>query len=310
MTNLYFNNNILFFDSFGYLSNNNIMFILHGFMFYTHELSNNKLNSTLSTSYLEELENFKNRTKNLLEFGVNDCDINIIIDKKTYHTMTDNFGHFYLSVNQRIKEKKNLYNLSFLCNNQVVNTTIYIIDYNKKLIISDIDDTIKDSNVLNKVELLKNTLYRNFNVIKNMNNVYSYNADKYNFCYISGSPWQLYEPLTLFLKNNNFPNPYRIILKKINIININSIINFLDNTRNYKYNNIDTIIKSTKSNIILIGDNTEFDEYVYNDIAMKYPERIEKIYIHQVTGNDILSRFNINIVNKVMIFNNGNDIKL
>lgn len=290
-------NSILLFDSFGYIVENNINYIVHGWLYRSFFFQDNILN---------KIKNFKYRTKYLLSKGLDNRKITIYIEGKEYKTITDKYGHFYIPITHSINNIKSkyifdvIYDKYYKCN-------VQILDYDKKIIISDIDDTIKDTNVLNKVELLKNILYRDFKPIKNMSELYNKIAHKYNFCYLTATPWQMYLPINEFLREYKFPQYECAIYKKVNINNICSIRNFLDNTRTYKYVNIENIIRSTKENLILIGDNTEFDELVYNDITVKYTDRIDAIFIRQVSEFDILSKFNDKIKAKVHIFYDGND---
>ena len=70
-------------------------------------------------------------------------------------------------------------------------------------IISDIDDTVKVSNVLNKRELLANTFLREFTPIEGMAALFRRwgRAHGAVFHYVSASPWQLQPELQAFLQD-------------------------------------------------------------------------------------------------------------
>jgi len=78
-------------------------------------------------------------------------------------------------------------------NYKVFKCTIYVLAFYGVSIISDIDDTIKISNVVNKRSLLKNTFYNYFKPVDGMNELYQkWSEQNCQFHYVSSSPWQLY----------------------------------------------------------------------------------------------------------------------
>ncbi len=78
-------------------------------------------------------------------------------------------------------------------NYKVFKCTIYVLASYGVSIISDIDDTIKISQVLSKRSLLKNTFYSYFKPVDGMNELYQkWSEQKCQFHYVSSSPWQLY----------------------------------------------------------------------------------------------------------------------
>jgi hypothetical protein len=73
-------------------------------------------------------------------------------------------------------------------------------------VVSDIDDTIKVSQVKDKEALLANTFLRPFRAVPGMAEAYRRWAEKgAAFHYLSASPWQLYPPIEEFLIAGNFP---------------------------------------------------------------------------------------------------------
>ena len=73
-------------------------------------------------------------------------------------------------------------------------------------IISDVDDTIKHSNVGNRRDLFRNTFTRNFVPVTGMPELYRDCAIAGAvFHFVSGSPWQLYEPLSEFCRAEGYP---------------------------------------------------------------------------------------------------------
>jgi hypothetical protein len=73
-------------------------------------------------------------------------------------------------------------------------------------VVSDIDDTIKISNVGNREELLRLTFTRPFEPVPGMARAYAAWAERGAvFHYLSSSPWQLYPALESFRHNQGFP---------------------------------------------------------------------------------------------------------
>jgi len=70
--------------------------------------------------------------------------------------------------------------------------TIYVLARDGISIISDIDDTVKISNVLSKRSLLKHTFYSYFKPVEGMSDLYQkWSEQNCQFHYVSASPWQL-----------------------------------------------------------------------------------------------------------------------
>ncbi len=73
-------------------------------------------------------------------------------------------------------------------------------------VVSDIDDTVKISLVTHKPELIANTLVRPFRAAPGMDDLYrNWEKQGATFCFVSSSPWQLYEPLSDWMNRDRFP---------------------------------------------------------------------------------------------------------
>ena len=73
-------------------------------------------------------------------------------------------------------------------------------------VVSDIDDTIKESTVSNRRELLLNTFVREFRSVDGMAAIYrNWRESGADFHYISSSPWQLFGPLQAMQIDSGFP---------------------------------------------------------------------------------------------------------
>ena len=73
-------------------------------------------------------------------------------------------------------------------------------------VVSDIDDTVKISEVRDKQKLLRNTFMHEFQAVPGMADTYrTWAAAGAAFHYVSASPWQLFDPLDAFFKAASFP---------------------------------------------------------------------------------------------------------
>jgi phosphatidate phosphatase APP1 len=152
-------------------------------------------------------------------------------------------------------------------------------------VISDIDDTIKITNVSNRRAAIVNTFYNDYKPVPGMPELYRkwvVNQDAV-FHYVSGSPWQLYLPLSEFLQSADFPagtfhlrffDWFGADAKKI-----------FSPPEEMKRQTIQTLLDDfPHRKFILVGDTTEKDPEIYAFFAQKNPNQIHHIYIRNVTN--------------------------
>lgn len=157
-------------------------------------------------------------------------------------------------------------------------------------VITDVDDTIKISNVLNKQELLRNTFVREFEAVPGMSTVYfDWYQQGADFHYISASPWQLYPALTAFLERAGFPRG-SFHMKQFRIKD-ESFQNLFASPYDYKLPIIsDLLQRYPQRRFILVGDSGEKDPEVYAEILRRFPAQVQHIYIRNVTDEPFLSQ--------------------
>lgn len=160
-------------------------------------------------------------------------------------------------------------------------------------VISDIDDTIKVTEVPAGHRILYlNTFVREFRSAPGM-------ADRYRqwtdaaFHYVSGGPWQLYEPLFDFLPGEGFPegsvHMRNFPLHIADAMKAREFIDFLFNkeaTARHKKQRIREIMTHFPSRIfVFVGDSGETDPEVYREIKddPKFGARVQAIFIRTVT---------------------------
>lgn len=155
-------------------------------------------------------------------------------------------------------------------------------------VVSDIDDTIKDSNVLDRKKLLEKTFIREFTPVPGMAKAYQkLESEGASFHYLSSSPWQLFEPLDNFRARSGFPEGtfhLRIYRPK----SIGSNLDLVGDSQPHKVGNLRRVLNDLKEReFILIGDSGEKDPEVYGEMAREFPGRIKAIYIRRVAGADL-----------------------
>ncbi len=153
-------------------------------------------------------------------------------------------------------------------------------------VISDIDDTIKISDVLNKKQLIKNTFVEPYQATYGFPQYYKTLQQKgAYFHYVSASPWQLYPSLKPFL-DSHYPKG-TVTLRNFRIKD-SSLFTFLKSSADYKIKHIRQIIKRyPKHQFMLIGDSGEHDPEVYATIYELFPRQIKSIGIRSVEGSDV-----------------------
>jgi phosphatidate phosphatase APP1 len=151
-------------------------------------------------------------------------------------------------------------------------------------VISDIDDTIKISQVADRKEMLANTFLREFRAVPGMADAYRQLAeDGFAFHYVSGSPWQLYKPLADFFLKERFPAG-SLHLKNFRLSNPATLLNLFAQ-EDYKQAAIEPILMAFPlRKFILIGDSGEKDPEIYGALARMYSAQIALVLIRNVNN--------------------------
>lgn len=154
-------------------------------------------------------------------------------------------------------------------------------------VISDIDDTIKISQVRDKPALLLNTFCRQFRPAPGMAEMYRvWEESGARFHYVSGSPWQLYPPLAEFIRDHNFPaGSFHMKLFRPTD---RSATNLFGSQIEYKKGEITALFeKFPRDRFILVGDSGEQDPTIYAGLARENPRQVSRILIRNVTDDSI-----------------------
>jgi hypothetical protein len=162
-------------------------------------------------------------------------------------------------------------------------------------IISDVDDTIKITELpAGSSIVIRNTLYKEYTAAPGMAEFYREIGEDTMFHYVTGSPWQLYRPLSRFLFSNvaGFPKG-TLHMKSVtkNFLSINTwrdlreVVMNEDVTFDQKIRQISQIMEHfPKRKFILIGDSGEADPEVFSEILNMFPAQVKEIYIRDVVN--------------------------
>jgi phosphatidate phosphatase APP1 len=157
-------------------------------------------------------------------------------------------------------------------------------------IISDIDDTVLQSGVTKRWELVRNTLLRNAHMRLPFEGVAGlYRALQRGITgrgqnpifYVSSSPWNLYDVLEHFLELQGIPQG-PLFLRDLGIDREKF---FAMSTAKHKARQIERIMDTYPGlKFILIGDSGQEDPEIYRDAVNRHPGRILAIYIRDVAA--------------------------
>jgi hypothetical protein len=154
-------------------------------------------------------------------------------------------------------------------------------------IVSDIDDTIKRSSVLDKKTLLRNTFLEPFEAVPGMADWYremAANAPGVFFHYLSASPLELYPALSEFLREHGFPEGSLSLRESTSW---RALYASPEDSVAHKTGVLERLAAMfPRRNFILIGDSGERDPEIYADFTRRRPERVLAIHIRNVTGED------------------------
>ena len=176
-------------------------------------------------------------------------------------------------------------------------------------LVSDIDDTIKVTEVPgNKDVVLKNTFCRDFVPLREMSEKYQDLGDAV-FHYVSGGPWQLYQPLSEFLASAGFPAgtfhlnyfPKNFLSEDTRSLLLDSICGSLGRTYDHKVEQITRLMQRfPQRDFILVGDSGELDVEVYRRIRDLFSTRVREVWIRDVVNDEAVNSFRLRGVDRII----------
>lgn len=162
---------------------------------------------------------------------------------------------------------------------------LHLLDDTGTSVISDIDDTIKISEVTDRAALLRNTFLEPFRAVAETRDDFASwpAAARPAFHYVSASPWQLQQPLAEFIAAHGFP-PGTFHLRLFRLKD-RSILALLDDPEEWKLSVLDPLLRRyPRREFVLVGDSGERDPEVYATLARRFPAQVTRICIRDVGG--------------------------
>ncbi|MEI6241469.1 MAG: phosphatase domain-containing protein [Planctomycetia bacterium] len=161
---------------------------------------------------------------------------------------------------------------------------VHLVDAAGLSVISDIDDTVKETNVANRRELLANTFIREFRAVPGIVDIYrDWQARGTAFHYVSASPWQLAECLEGFLGTVGLPAGSLHL--KLFRLKDSTPLGRLPSRKRSKRRTVERIMEEFPGRrFLLVGDSGERDPEVYAAVAKRRGEQVAGIVIRQVDG--------------------------
>ncbi|KAK6525764.1 hypothetical protein TWF281_010809 [Arthrobotrys megalospora] len=158
-------------------------------------------------------------------------------------------------------------------------------------VVSDVDDTIKVSNVLDKKQAVKSLFIDDHEAVGGMPELYSQLDGELGnpaWFYLTGSPYQLYPSLRKFIFEKYPKGP--MIVQNLTLTDVQSILKFVlddNNVRDYKIAQMEKLRSFyPQKKFLTIGDSTQADPEVYAEIARRHPDFIQCIWIRKVNEAD------------------------
>jgi hypothetical protein len=146
-------------------------------------------------------------------------------------------------------------------------------------LVSDIDDTIKITHVLDQREMLANTFLRPYRAVPGMAEAYRRFAEQgVAFHYVSASPLPLLGALSELATREGFPRG-SLALRPFRWVD-GTAIELLEPSEAYKTETIAAIVESFERRaFVLVGDTGERDPEIYAAIARRFPDRVRSIWL-------------------------------
>ncbi|GAB7546249.1 hypothetical protein CS8_059340 [Cupriavidus sp. 8B] len=169
--------------------------------------------------------------------------------------------------------------------------TVVLVPEKGLTVVTDMDDTIKKTCVLDRNKMLANTFSNEFHDVPKMADLYRSWEAAYgpgiHFHVVSAGPWQLNEPLAEFTTAKNFPD-FTWDMRSIDIPNVQAALQELTDQskariRDFKIEKIRALMQRfPERHVILVGDSAEKDPEAYTQIRSEFENRVDAIYIRKV----------------------------
>jgi hypothetical protein len=158
-------------------------------------------------------------------------------------------------------------------------------------VVATLEDTLQVANLNDRTELLKNLLFRDYRAVDGMQALLSsWRQSGAVIHYVTATPWQLFQPISNFLQANGFPaGPLQMTrwgdstgspLQRIE--NVVGVFAAASDQKNRAITQLMTDFP--KRRFILVGNTASDDAKVFADVARRYPDRIQRIFLRKAPG--------------------------
>ena len=268
---------------------------------------------TTKEDYDFQKRNFRNAKSVIKMFRIktqSNADVFLKIGEQKIHTKSLDDGYFKFCI--PLNEKSNYgwidYKVSINYNGKEIEETgSYIRPHEGTFgFISDIDDTFLMSYTRNPLKKLYILLFKNINDRKVFEGVVPHymalsssgrknENEKNAFFYVSSSEWNLYRFITDFAKINKLPRAV-LLLKDIKT-SLTDLFITGRGDHNHKFEKIKHILEFYPNlQYTLLGDDSQHDPYLYENICKIFPVNVKAVYIRQ-TGNSKKSKAEVALKN-------------
>ncbi len=153
-------------------------------------------------------------------------------------------------------------------------------------VVSDIDDTIKQSNVRDRRELMLNTFARTFKPVPGMAATYrelvARDPASTRIHYVSASPLQLLPPISEFLQSSAFPDG-SVHLRPLT--SLRTLLRAAGDSSAHKLDTIRALLRDfPQRTFVLVGDSGEHDPEIYATLAREFNPQVVAVVIRNVSG--------------------------
>ena len=253
---------------------------------------------TTKEDYDFQKKKFKNARSIIRMFRtktIPNADVFLERNGRTIHTKTleDGYFKFCIPIQEILGYGWLTYSVHILHGDEkIVEKGSYVRPSDGNLgFISDIDDTFLVSHTRSPLKKMFILLFRNVNMRKVFEDVVTHyqalstagraNKDEQNaFFYVSSSEWNLYRFIVQFTELHHLPRAV-LLLKDIKT----SLLDFFVTGRgdhNHKFEKIKHILEFYPNlNYTLLGDDSQEDPYLYENICKIFPVNVIAVYIRQ-----------------------------
>jgi phosphatidate phosphatase APP1 len=161
-------------------------------------------------------------------------------------------------------------------------------------VITDMDDTIKITDIRDHEKKVANTFVLPFRAVPGMAELYRSWMEalgpRIHFHVVSAGPWQFNEPLRQFMEQEHFP-AFTWNMRSVDIGDASVLLGEATSRPKdryeFKLGKIRAFMtRFPRRHVVLVGDSGEQDPEVYVQILSEQPDRVDAVFIRNVTRED------------------------